>query len=104
MLFGKTDHLSVWENRPSLSMPLMDLFVENGSCVQGLLVEKKKTHWSCISVGKAVFEFIDQDVQNIKNIVLINDSRTAWPTKILIPFFVSQTICFKMRILNVKQC
>ena len=36
-------------------------------------------HFSSLSVL-----FIDQ---NMKKIVLISNSRTAWPTKILMPFF-----------------
>ena len=33
--------------------------------------------------------------QNIQNSVLINTSRTTWPTEIFIPFWISQTICFR---------
>ena len=45
--------------------------------------------------------------QNIQNMVVINNPRTPWPTKILIPFFFlsSLKICFQMlKIIFKKQC
>ena len=56
---------------------------------------------STILVKKVVLESLIKTFKVI--IVLINTSRTTWPTKFECNFLVSQTICFKMLILFFKK-
>ena len=54
-----------------------------------------------ISVGHTILGFIGQNVQNI---VLINNSTVAWPTKILMPYLSSRQFASGAYITFSKKC